>query len=48
MAVKRMIHAVETHSGESMRVIVTGYATYVLDPDDPFPEGFTMGDIWAS
>jgi len=27
---------------------ITGMAQYVLDPDDPFPEGFTVGDIWAS
>lgn len=26
---------------------ITGFANYVLDPDDPFPEGFTVGDIWA-
>jgi len=26
---------------------VTGYARYVLDPDDPFPDGFTVGDIWG-
>jgi proline racemase len=26
---------------------VTGYARYVLDPDDPFPAGFTVGDIWG-
>jgi len=26
---------------------ITGYASYVVDPDDPFPEGFTMGDIWG-
>jgi proline racemase len=26
---------------------ITGFATYVLDPTDPFPEGFTVGDIWA-
>lgn len=25
---------------------ITGYARYVVDPDDPFPEGFTIGDIW--
>jgi proline racemase len=25
---------------------ITGMATYVLDPSDPFPEGFTVGDIW--
>jgi proline racemase len=26
---------------------VTGFAQYVVDPDDPFPEGFTVGDIWG-
>ena len=25
---------------------ITGFASYVLDPGDPFPEGFTVGDIW--
>jgi proline racemase len=25
---------------------ITGMATYVVDPEDPFPEGFTVGDIW--
>jgi len=25
---------------------ITGYARYVVDPDDPFQEGFTVGDIW--
>jgi proline racemase len=25
---------------------ITGFASYVVDPDDPFPEGFTLGDIW--
>ena len=25
---------------------ITGRATYLLDPDDPFPEGYTIGDIW--
>jgi proline racemase len=25
---------------------ITGFAQYVLDPDDPFPNGFTVGDIW--
>ena len=25
---------------------ITGLATYVVDPSDPFPEGFTIGDIW--
>lgn len=27
---------------------ITGFNTYVLRDDDPFPEGFTMGDIWAA
>ena len=26
---------------------ITGTANYMLDADDPFPEGFTMGDIWG-
>jgi proline racemase len=26
---------------------VTGIAQYVVDPDDPFPNGFTVGDIWG-
>ncbi len=25
---------------------ITGFSNYVLDPTDPFPEGFTVGDIW--
>jgi proline racemase len=25
---------------------ITGFASWVLDPSDPFPEGFTVGDIW--
>jgi proline racemase len=25
---------------------ITGFAQYVVDPHDPFPEGFTVGDIW--
>ncbi len=25
---------------------ITGMASYSLDADDPFPEGFTVGDIW--
>jgi len=25
---------------------ITGFASYVVDPDDPFPEGFTVGDLW--
>ncbi|MEX1184919.1 MAG: proline racemase family protein [Gemmatimonadota bacterium] len=29
------------------RAWITGIAQYVLDPDDPFPNGFTVGDIWG-
>ena len=36
---------VPTLSGQAW---ITGLANYVLDPDDPFPEGFTVGDIWGS
>jgi proline racemase len=25
---------------------ITGFARYVVDPEDPYPEGFTIGDIW--
>ena len=34
---------VPTLSGQAW---ITGFANYVLDPDDPFPEGFTIRDIW--
>ena len=30
------------------RAWITGYAQYVLAADDPFPEGFVVGDIWSS
>jgi proline racemase len=30
----------------SGRAWITGVANYVLQDDDPFPEGFTVGDIW--
>jgi proline racemase len=26
---------------------ITGIADYLVDPTDPFPDGFTIGDIWA-
>lgn len=26
---------------------ITGIAQYVLDPSDPFPQGYTVGDIWG-
>ncbi len=31
----------------SGRAYVTGYNTYVLDSEDPWPNGYTCGDIWA-
>lgn len=44
----------ETKVGEYPAVIptisgqawITGFANYVVDPSDPFPQGFTVGDIW--
>src|SRR5580658_3361808 len=35
---------VPTLSGQAW---ITGFAQYVVDPEDPFPEGFTVGDIWS-
>jgi proline racemase len=32
----------------SGRAWITGLSTYVVDPDDPFPNGFTVGDIWGT
>jgi proline racemase len=29
------------------RAWITGYARYVLQHDDPFPEGLVVGDIWT-
>jgi proline racemase len=26
---------------------ITGISQYLLDAEDPFPEGFTVGDLWA-
>lgn len=31
----------------SGRAWITGFSQYVLEDDDPFPEGFTVGDIWG-
>jgi proline racemase len=44
----------ETQVGEYRAVIptisgqawITGMSTYVVDAEDPFPDGFTVGDIW--
>jgi proline racemase len=35
---------VPTLSGQAW---ITGFAQYVVDPEDPFPEGYTVGDIWG-
>jgi len=35
---------VPTLSGQAW---ITGFAQYVVDPEDPFPEGFTVGDLWG-
>ena len=32
----------------SGRAWITGFSQYVVDSEDPFPEGFTVGDIWGS
>ena len=29
------------------RAWITGFAQYVVDANDPFPEGYTIGDIWG-
>lgn len=34
---------IPTLSGQAW---ITGFAQYVVDPTDPFPQGFTVGDIW--
>lgn len=34
---------VPTISGQAW---ITGISSYVIDDSDPFPEGFTLGDIW--
>ena len=28
------------------RAWISAFAQYVLAPDDPFPEGFMVGDVW--
>ena len=45
----------ETRIGDRTAVVpeitgqawITGFAEYVVDPTDPFADGFTVGDIWA-
>jgi proline racemase len=44
----------DTRIGERWAVVpeitgsawITGFSSWVVDPTDPFPEGFTVGDIW--
>ncbi|MHA6803760.1 proline racemase family protein [Salinifilum ghardaiensis] len=26
---------------------ITGFSQHVLDDEDPFPEGYTLGDLWG-
>lgn len=35
---------IPTLSGQAW---ITGFSNYVVDPGDPFPNGFTVGDIWG-
>jgi proline racemase len=30
------------------RAWITGFANYVVAEDDPFPNGFVVGDLWAA
>jgi proline racemase len=30
------------------RAWITGHVQHILRPDDPFPQGLTVGDIWGS
>jgi len=32
----------------SGRAWIAGKAEYIVDPEDPFPQGFTVGDIWGT
>jgi proline racemase len=42
--VGRHAAVVPTISGQAW---ITGLAQYVLDASDPFPEGYTVGDLWG-
>jgi proline racemase len=50
-----MLHELTT-VGERVAVVpsiqgrawITGYVQHVLQPDDPFPTGLTVGDIWST
>lgn len=49
----RLVEAVSLHGRPAVVPTITGTAwiygfnTIVLDHDDPFPDGYTIGDIWA-
>ena len=44
MRVGDKVAVVPTITGRSY---IFGFNTFVLDHEDPFPEGYTIGDIWA-
>ena len=48
LAVKTLVAAVRAMPGPLVRFSgsLTGFASYVVDPEDPYPDGFTVGDIW--
>lgn len=49
----RLVEEVSLHGKQAVVPTITGTAwifglnTIVLDHDDPFPDGYTIGDIWA-
>jgi proline racemase len=50
-----LLHEVTTVGGREAvvpsiqgRAWITGYTQHVLQPDDPFPTGLTVADIWSS
>ncbi len=34
------------HPSIAGRAWITGFHNYLLDPSDPFPEGYTLSDTW--
>lgn len=40
-------HQTAVHPAITGRAWITGLSQYVLEDDDPFPEGFALGDIWG-
>jgi proline racemase len=49
----RLVRTTKVGDREAVVATITGAAyvyaisTYVVDPFDPFPEGFVVGDIWG-